>query len=1088
MPNDVINTITIGNTTYDIGGSGHIIEKSDGTDMTQRANLQFLDATVTDDSTNDRTKIENVHMIQSESELDNLPDGLYMLDEDEGTVIDSSDVGYDNTDSGLEATNVQDAIDELAQGSGGGTVTDVKVNDVSVVDQYGAANIDLTGYAEKTDLGTASALDVASSGDASTSQVVKGDDTRLTNARPASDVSSWAKASTKPEYTASEVGAIATTAKGTANGVAELDENGKVLSAQLPSYVDDVLEYSSISAFPATGESGKIYVALDTNKTYRWSGTGYTEISESLALGETSSTAYRGDRGKTAYDHSQITSGNPHNVTKSDVGLGNVNNTSDKNKPLSDATKEALLMKLGVEALTNYYETSMIVEKPYEAGKIVYVEQEGRLYRTTTSINIGDTLVPDTNCVHVDIEYLLLEKLGVDNLTTVVELVDRASSAHSMYSRFYIAYLNKWAKATANIAINDMLVMGTNYEIVTIEDVFGSIESVLSQMSTSISNKVNKETGKGLSTNDYTTTDKNKVSKIDTSTTSISGNPISISGLKANQLAVNPIITLEPIQDLHGQSKPYPAGGGKNLYNATVQKILGNVNISGEKITASWTTVQLFLSSENVQTFPAGTYTMSAYGSGIGDVAAFAYSPSSQLIGFLDSPRTFTTTSSFFIGLGGRSSISGTASFTILLESGTTTPTAWSPYENICPISGYDKVEILSCGKNLFDKDSITANSWLSTTTGLVESANASYCVSDYIMVKANQPVVIPATQTSRRWFYDKYKNPKTYLNNDGLQVFTPTEDGYIRVTINLQYISLDTFQIEFGNQVTTYVPYNKATSISESLGETVYGGTLDVRTGKLTVTHGIKDMGDLGWYMSSGTHYFSTSISDKMDGSTGLYCSSYEYSENAGYSTPNNGISDSRSSSYLKTIFVRDDSQSSAADFTTAVTGQKVVYRLATPFTIQLTPHEISLLKDYAYLSTNGTNITLDYHNGELASLADVSQLGETVNELGDGCILGNSKYIGYLTPSAYLTWEEINIDIEEVKKYKFIVFGVSPNSGRFIQVSTIPVSLLLNMPNISFDTAYSSSIEARIKYTSNKLYMYLTESGWNLQLALMR
>jgi len=90
---------------------------------------------------------------------------------------------------------------------------------------------------------------------------------------------------------------------GTANGVAELDSNGKVPSSQLPSYVDDVLEYDSKSAFPAIGESGKIYVARDTNKTYRWSGTAYVEISESLALGETSSTAYRGDRGKVAYDH-----------------------------------------------------------------------------------------------------------------------------------------------------------------------------------------------------------------------------------------------------------------------------------------------------------------------------------------------------------------------------------------------------------------------------------------------------------------------------------------------------------------------------------------------------------------------------------------------------------------------------------------------------------------------------------------------------------------------------------------------------------------------------------------------------------------
>ena len=90
---------------------------------------------------------------------------------------------------------------------------------------------------------------------------------------------------------------------GAANGIAELDANGKVPSSQLPAYVDDVVEYDSRTAFPSTGTSGIIYIAKDTNKTYRWSGTTYVVISESLALGETESTAYRGDRGKAAYDH-----------------------------------------------------------------------------------------------------------------------------------------------------------------------------------------------------------------------------------------------------------------------------------------------------------------------------------------------------------------------------------------------------------------------------------------------------------------------------------------------------------------------------------------------------------------------------------------------------------------------------------------------------------------------------------------------------------------------------------------------------------------------------------------------------------------
>ena len=214
--------------------------------------------------------------------------------------------------------------------------------------------------------------------------------------------------------------------KGAPNGLASLNESGIIPSAQLPSYVDDVIEVDTFSNLPGTGESGKIYIVQDTNLTYRWSGTDYVEISKSLALGETSSTAYPGDKGKattdklnripdklitdtvnvnqstteavlnfTTYrqeaqqvgrntltitsattsqaglmsssdktkldglkDQSGIISdidavqtnlethinnkSNPHEVTKDQVGLGNVDNTSDANKPISNATQTAL--------------------------------------------------------------------------------------------------------------------------------------------------------------------------------------------------------------------------------------------------------------------------------------------------------------------------------------------------------------------------------------------------------------------------------------------------------------------------------------------------------------------------------------------------------------------------------------------------------------------------------------------------------------------------------------------------------------------------------------------------------------------------
>lgn len=96
---------------------------------------------------------------------------------------------------------------------------------------------------------------------------------------------------------------VVTGAASFVNGINANQLTGSIPSALLPSYVDDVLEYNSSANFPTTGEAGKIYVATNTNLTYRWSGSAYVEISPSLALGTTSSTAYRGDYGNTAYAH-----------------------------------------------------------------------------------------------------------------------------------------------------------------------------------------------------------------------------------------------------------------------------------------------------------------------------------------------------------------------------------------------------------------------------------------------------------------------------------------------------------------------------------------------------------------------------------------------------------------------------------------------------------------------------------------------------------------------------------------------------------------------------------------------------------------
>jgi Chaperone of endosialidase/Major tropism determinant N-terminal domain len=112
-----------------------------------------------------------------------------------------------------------------------------------------------------------------------------------------------AKANQSTSYTKSEIdglfddvdtalsGKLDTTLKGAVNGLAELDGNGKVPTAQLPSYVDDVIEVANFAALPGTGEAGKIYVTLDTGGIYRWTGSAYIEVNSSVAIADQLSTA-----------------------------------------------------------------------------------------------------------------------------------------------------------------------------------------------------------------------------------------------------------------------------------------------------------------------------------------------------------------------------------------------------------------------------------------------------------------------------------------------------------------------------------------------------------------------------------------------------------------------------------------------------------------------------------------------------------------------------------------------------------------------------------------------------------------------------
>lgn len=180
-------------------------------------------------------------------------------------------------------------------------------------------------YYTETEMNTKLAAKANSSHTHTKSQI-----TDFPTSMPASDVYSWAKQSSKPSYTIGEV----------SGNLPASRISGTISSANLPSYVDDVLEgYLSGGKFyktkgsdgsysgEITAEAGKIYVDLSNNKTYRWSGSAYVVISETIALGTTHSTAGYGDESRAAYNHSTKT-GNPHGTTKADLGLGSVENKS----------------------------------------------------------------------------------------------------------------------------------------------------------------------------------------------------------------------------------------------------------------------------------------------------------------------------------------------------------------------------------------------------------------------------------------------------------------------------------------------------------------------------------------------------------------------------------------------------------------------------------------------------------------------------------------------------------------------------------------------------------------------------------------
>lgn len=464
------------------------------------------------------------------------------------------------------------------------------------------------------------------------------------------------------------------------------------------------------------------------------------------------------------------------------------------------------------------------------------------------------------------------------------------------------------------------------------------------------------------------------------------GNPIAISdasGLNAKYCSVD----LLPIQDLHGYDSPWVGGAGKNkLQNtattATVNGVTFTVNSDGS-VRANGT----------------------ASGNAIFVINSFAFDGTSVILNGCPSGGSGSTYKLDAFGSSGLSedigngvtiSASGERNVRIVVFSGTTidkvfypmirlasvTDGTFAPYENICPITGRDSVEVKRTGKNRLEN---TATSI--TSNGITFTVNADGSVTCNGTATANTNLYVngnsvkyfgntifngcPSGGTSTTYFMEYYDtNVPTGYRDYGAGVTIPAEtNGHTCRAVILIRNGTTVNNLTFKPMIRlatetddTYEPY-QGSAVTEQLGQTVYGGTLDVKNGKLTIDTGyITFDGTESWTITGAGSAVRT-ISDMKSvagSSKSGICSKLETDFGV------NGCAQFGSNQGGNQFFIinaRDyyglDTVEKIQAFTN---GMQIAYPLATPIEITLTAEQISLLKGQNVISTDGDNIILKY------------------------------------------------------------------------------------------------------------------------------
>ena len=284
--------------------------------------------------------------------------------------------------------------------------------------------------------------------------------------------------------------------------------------------------------------------------------------------------------------------------------------------------------------------------------------------------------------------------------------------------------------------------------------------------------------------------------------------------------------------------------------------------------------------------------------------------------------------------------------------------------ENICPISGWTGMTVNATGKNLLDEANATIYKryFQNTSGGYVWASSpdsSSYvfkCLPNTIYtLKHNNPnvsifrvatinVSIEESENATLNQVSVMTNPRTITTDSDATYIVIQQSNAIASAKETQ------LQIELGDSATEYEPFKGASipiSWQTEVG-TVYGGKLDVLSGVLRIDMAMVDFGTLTWVYDTTTHptwaFFRTIISERKAGWNNFINSIYPLTTSQ-YDRTGDKVITGASYYSGKNIIVRDTSYTDATAFKTAVTGQRLVYKLATPIEIQLTPQQVNSL-----------------------------------------------------------------------------------------------------------------------------------------------